>query len=108
LNSFKQVFLEPIFEFHLLTFSHFQRQNHFYQEIQKLFDKLQKDERVDSEKKEIPDELNSKFMKILKFEVDPIQQSKTVERFLIPDFSHPAFTKHRLRAILNKIQERKK
>jgi hypothetical protein len=47
-------------------------------------------------------------MKILKLEVDQIQQPKTVERFLIPDFSHQAFAQPRLRAILNKIQERKK
>jgi hypothetical protein len=108
LSSVEQMSPEPVSEFPLPTFSPFQRHNHFAQEIQKRMDKLKKDERVNSEKKEIPDELKTKFMKILKLEVDPIQQPKTVEGFLIPDFSHPAFTQSRLRAISNKIQERKK
>jgi phosphomevalonate kinase len=108
LNYFEQVFSEFISEFHLLISSPFQRHNHFVQEIKKRLDKLQKDEHVDSEKKENLDELNPKFMKILILEVDSIQQTKTVERFLIPDFSHTAFNQSRLRAILNKIQERKK
>jgi hypothetical protein len=46
-------------------------------------------------------------MKILKLEVDPIQQLK-IEGFLIPDFSRSSFTQLHLKSISNKIRERKK
>jgi hypothetical protein len=42
-------------------------------------------------------------MKILKLEVDPIQQTKIVEGFLIADFSCKSFTQLHLKAISNKI-----